>query len=67
VQGAAQFVVSADASKLLYRTGGANAGLFLVDANRPAVPQAGSGRMAAELRAFIDPRERMAVSSAPIS
>ena len=57
VQGAAQFVVSADASKLLYRTGGANAGLFLVDASRPATPQAGSGRMTAELRAFIDPRE----------
>jgi tricorn protease len=57
VQGAAQFVVSADASKLLYRTGGANGGLFLVDANRPAAPQAGTGRMNAELRAFIDPRE----------
>ena len=57
VQGAAQYVISADGSKLLYRTGGANAGLFLVDANRAAVPQAGSGRLMAELRAFIDPRE----------
>jgi tricorn protease len=57
VQSAAQFVVSGDASKLLYRTGGANGGLFLVDANRAQAPQAGSGRMQAELRAFIDPRE----------
>jgi tricorn protease len=57
VQGAAQYVISADGSKLLYRTGGATAGLFLVDANRAAVPQAGSGRLTAELRAFIDPRE----------
>jgi tricorn protease len=57
VQGAAQYVISADGRKLLYRTGGQNAGLFLVDADRPATPQAGSGRMTAELRAYIDPRE----------
>jgi tricorn protease len=57
VQGAAQFTLSADASKLLYRTGGANAGLFIVDANRPATPQAGTGRLNAQLRAYIDPRE----------
>jgi tricorn protease len=57
VQGAAQFVISADGRKLLYRTSGANAALFLVDADRPAAPAAGSGRMDAELRAYIDPRE----------
>lgn len=55
-QGVAQYVVSADGRKLLYRTGGAQGGLFLVDADR-AVPAAGTGRMNATLRAYIDPRE----------
>ena len=55
-QGVAQFVVSADGRKLLYRTGGAQGGLFLVDADR-AVPTAGTGRLNATLRAYIDPRE----------
>ncbi|HET9425956.1 MAG TPA: PDZ domain-containing protein [Gemmatimonadaceae bacterium] len=57
VQGAAQYTISADGRKLLYRTPGANAGLFLVDADRPATPAAGTGRLTAELRAHIDPRE----------
>jgi tricorn protease len=56
VQGVAQYVVSADGRKLLYRTGGQAGGLFLVDADRPP-PQAGAGRMDATLRAYIDPRE----------
>ncbi|MEP6780960.1 MAG: PDZ domain-containing protein [Gemmatimonadaceae bacterium] len=51
----AQYVVSADAQKLLYRTGGAQGGMFLVDAGK-AVPQPGAGRMNATLRAYIDPR-----------
>ncbi|MEQ1692203.1 MAG: PDZ domain-containing protein, partial [Gemmatimonas sp.] len=54
--GVAQYVVSADGRKLLYRTGGAQAGLYLVDADR-AVPAAGTGRLTATLRAYVDPRE----------
>lgn len=54
--GVAQYVVSADGRKLLYRTGGAQGGLYLVDADR-AVPMAGSGRLAATMRAYVDPRE----------
>lgn len=56
LNGVAQYTVSADGRKLLYRTGGASGGLFLVDADR-AVPAAGSGRLNATLRAYIDPRE----------
>ena len=69
VQGAAQYTVSADGRKLLYRTGGGGGrggggggagdagtpGLFLVDADR-AVPQAGTGRLTVQLRALIDPK-----------
>jgi len=55
-QGVAQFVVSADGKKLLYRTGGAQGGLYLVDADK-APPAANTGRLAVTLRAFIDPRE----------
>lgn len=54
--GVAQFTVSADGRKLLYRATGANGGLFLVDADK-AVPAAGTGRLAVSLRAYIDPRE----------
>lgn len=55
LSGVSQYTVSADGRKLLYRTGGANAGLYLVDADR-AVPTAGSGRLNATLRAYIDPK-----------
>ena len=55
-QGVAQFVISGDGRKLLYRSGGAQGGLFLVDADR-AAPQPGTGRLNATLRAYIDPRE----------
>lgn len=55
-QSVAQFVVSADGKKLLYRTGGNNGGLFLVDADK-TVPAAGAGRLNVALRAYIDPRE----------
>ena len=64
VTGVAEYDVSADGRKLLYRTGGggggrggrgggeapaATAGLFLVDADRNP-PQAGPGRVNASLR-----------------
>jgi tricorn protease len=68
--GVAQYVVSADGRKLLYRTSGGGGGqggggqgggnqrpsLFLVDADRQP-PQAGTGRLTAELRAYIDPKQ----------
>lgn len=54
-QGVAQYTVSSDGRKLLYRTAGANGALYLVDADR-AVPQAGTGRVNATLRAYVDPR-----------
>jgi tricorn protease len=57
VSGVAQYTLSADGRKLLYRTGGQNGGLYLVDADKPVVPQAGSGRLQVALRAYIDPRE----------
>jgi tricorn protease len=53
---AAQFVVSADGRKLLYRTPGQQGALFLVDADKPTAPTAGQGRLNASLRAYIDPR-----------
>ncbi len=56
VQGVVQYVVSGDGRKLLYRTGGAQGGLYLVDSDR-AVPAAGTGKLNATLRAYIDPRE----------
>jgi tricorn protease len=55
VGNAAQYVVSADGHKLLYRTPGAQGALFLVDADK-GVPAAAQGRMTAQLRAFIDPK-----------
>jgi len=72
VTGAAEFDVSADGRKLLYRTGGAGgggrgrggdagtgggaAGLFIVDADRNP-PQAGQGRINATLRMYLEPKE----------
>ena len=71
VSSAADFTVSADGRKLLYRTGGGGAGrgggrggatggtaagLFLVDADRPP-PQAGAGRLNVTLRMYLEPRE----------
>ena len=54
-QGVSQYVVSGDAQKLLYRTGGNVGGIFLVDAGK-TVPAAGSGRLTATLRAYVDPK-----------
>jgi tricorn protease len=66
VTGVSDFVLSADGRKLLYRAGGgggarratgpASAGLFLVDADRTA-PAAGTGRLDATLRMYLDPKE----------
>ncbi|MEP6788535.1 MAG: protease, partial [Acidobacteriota bacterium] len=71
VSGVAAYSVSADGHKLVYRSagggGGAGAGggagraapapsLFIVDADR-AVPQAGTGRVAVNLRMYLDPKE----------
>ena len=54
-QNVAQFVVSANGRKLLYRTPGAQGTLFLVEADK-AAPEAGKGRLAGRLRAHVDPR-----------
>ncbi len=65
--GVADYEVSADGHKLLYRTGGgagsaagagaAGAGpaMFIVEADR-AVPAAGVGRLNATLRSYVDPK-----------
>jgi tricorn protease len=55
MMGVAQYTTSADGRKLLYRTGGATGGLFLVDA-AGQVPQANVGKLNATLRAYIDPK-----------
>ena len=69
--GVAEFDISADGHKLLYRTGGGGGGrggrggdagaapavgLFLVDADRNP-PQAGQGRVNASLRMYLEPKE----------
>ena len=47
-------VVSADGRKLLYRTGGAQGGLYLVDATAAAAPAPNTGRLSATLRMWWD-------------
>jgi tricorn protease len=54
-QNVVQYVVSGDGHKLLYRTPGQQGGLYLVDADR-MVPQAGTGRLTTQLRAYVDPK-----------
>jgi tricorn protease len=72
VTGVADYAVSADGRKLLYRTAGgggaagrgggraggaaAGPGLFLVDADRTP-PQQGQGRINATLRMYLDPKD----------
>jgi tricorn protease len=70
VTGVADYDVSADGHKLVYRTGGGGGGgrnqgpqggapgaqLFLVDADRNP-PQAGQGRINVSLRMYLEPRE----------
>ena len=71
VNNVAEYAISADGRKLLYRTpgpaGGPNAAaaepvrpaLFLVDADRTA-PTAGQGRLDVTLRMFLDPKQEFA-------
>jgi tricorn protease len=70
VTGVAEYALSADGRKLLYRTGGGGGGrgrggpptegggvnLFLVDADRNP-PQSGQGRLNVSLRMYLEPRE----------
>jgi tricorn protease len=69
VTGVAEYDVSADGRKLLYRTGGGGGrgrqggtgtpptvNLFLVDADRNP-PQSGQGRVSATLRMYLEPKE----------
>ncbi|MBC7898008.1 MAG: PD40 domain-containing protein [Cytophagaceae bacterium] len=58
--GVAQYTVSADGRKLLYRTGGPQGALFLVDASTPAAPAANSGRLNATLRMWWDGKAEFA-------
>jgi len=66
-RGVAQYVVSGDGRKLLYRTGGGGGGananatpsLFLVDA-AGAIPQPNTGRLNVQLRAYVDPKAEFA-------
>jgi len=53
------FDVSADGKKLLYRTPGAQGGLYIVDADK-AVPAPNVGRLAVQLRTLVDPRAEFA-------
>ena len=71
ITGMTDYDVSLDGHKLLYRAGGGGGGrggrggaaaggagpaLFIVDADRNA-PQAGQGRIAADLRTYVDPKQ----------
>ena len=58
--GVAAYTISADGRKLLYRTGGQQAALFLVDATAPTPPAANTGRMAAQLRMWWEPKKEYA-------
>ena len=58
--GVAAYTISADGKKLLYRTGGQQAALFLIDATAPNPPAANTGRMAAQLRMWWEPRKEFA-------
>ena len=55
----ADYDVSADGKKLLYRTPGAAGGLFLVDTDK-APPAATTPRLAMQLRMLVDPRAEFA-------
>jgi tricorn protease len=55
----AQFVLSGDGRKLLYRTPGPQGALHLVDADK-APPAPGQGRLGATLRAYVDPKAEFA-------
>ena len=54
-QNVVQYVVSADGRKLLFRTPGQQGALHLVETDKQP-PTAGQGKLAAQLRAHVDPR-----------
>lgn len=56
VSNISEYFVSADGKKLLYRTPGPTGGLFLVDATAATSPEAGKGKLAAQLRMLVDPK-----------
>ena len=56
VRDVAQYFVSADGRKLLYRTPGPQGALYLVDAATPAAPAASTGKLDVQLRMLVDPR-----------
>jgi len=58
--GVTSYTISADGRKLLYRTGGQQAALFLVDATAATVPAANTGRLAAPLRMWWEPKQEYA-------
>ena len=58
--GVAAYTISADGRKLLYRTGGAQGALFLVDATAATAPAPNTGRLNAVLRMWWDPRKEYA-------
>lgn len=60
VQNVAQYVVSADGKKLLYRTPGPQGALFLIDATAATPPAEGHGKLKAPLRMLVDPRAEFA-------
>ncbi len=55
----ADYTISADGKKLLYRTPGATGGLYLVDADK-APPAPASGKLAVQLKMHVDPRAEFA-------
>ncbi|MDX2182923.1 MAG: PDZ domain-containing protein [Gemmatimonadaceae bacterium] len=58
--GAVNYALSADGKKLLYRTAGASGGLFVIDAAASTAPVAGTGRLAAQLRMWLEPAAEFA-------
>lgn len=54
-QGVAQYAVSQDGKKLLWRGAGPQGALAIVNTEGP-VPQAGQGRLTASIRMLVDPR-----------
>lgn len=56
VENMAQYIVSTDGKKLLYRTPGPTGNLFLVDATAAKAPDAGHGKLTANLRMLVDPK-----------
>ncbi len=56
VQNVAQYFVSADGKKMLYRTPGPTGNLFLVDATSATGPTGGKGKLNAQLSMLVDPK-----------